>query len=594
MTVFSPKIILREINKIYLTELEQSGIDFKLAKIIASRPKHTHENIQASFLPKLQYLNSPHGLKDMDLAIERLILAIKNKEIIGIETDHDCDGQTSHAVIYSALKDIFGVPDVNIRSYIGHRMKEGYGLSDAVCDRILADQPRPSVLITADNGSADELRIARLKAVGIDVIVTDHHEVPLDGPPKSAYACLNPTREDCQFGDPYIAGCMVAWLLMAGINSKIKSQNLLDLIKPGAPSLASLLDFVAVGTIADCVSLSRSINNRAVIQAGLEKINQGTRPCWQAIRPLVKNPVVSSADCGFLIGPMLNSDGRLSDAFGSVSFLLSNSLEEASPWARVLYSQNETRKKIQKKMTDEAMGLAKERVNLGFASIVLFLPEGHAGIHGISASRIKDAFGRPVILFSPKEGEPEVITGSARSIDELHLKQILDQVAERIPQIILKHGGHRGAAGVAIKKSGFEEFREIFEQIVLENINNLEILGPKILIDGVLEPSEINLDFLDQIKTLEPFGREFEAPLFQIKAQISVPRAVGDGTHLQCQMILENGERYQAIFFGGAVDQNLAELSGQLVQAVVELSENFFRGRSLNLLIRHWEFLGNY
>ncbi len=583
-----PQIIQREIDFDYQKLLEQSGISSRIAKIIAARPKHAHAIPQASFSPKLQYLTSPLGLKDIQKAVDRLIQAIDNQEIIGIETDHDCDGQTAHAVIFSALKDIFGVPEKNIRSYIGHRMKEGYGLSDAVCDRILQDQPRPSVLITADNGSADELRIARLKAENMDVIVTDHHEVPLAGAPQSAYACLNPTREDCDFEDPYIAGCMVAWLFMAAVNQKLKLEKK---IKPNVPSLGSLLDFVAVGTIADCVSLSRSINNRAVVQAGLEKINQLSRPCWQAIKPLIKNPKITSSDCGFLIGPLLNSDGRLSDAFGSVSFLLSNSLEEAAPWAKVLHSQNETRKKIQKKMTEDAMQLAKQQVDSGKVSIVLFLPEGHAGIHGISASRIKDLFGRPVIIFSPKEGELEIITGSARSIDEIHLKEILDQVAQKIPEIVLKHGGHKGAAGVGIKKSGLEIFANYFESEVLKKIN-IKNIGPKIWVDGCLEPEEINLNLLDQLQELEPFGREFEAPLFQIQAKVNSPRAVGDGSHLQCEMVLENGDVHKSIFFGGAVNQDLSRLAGQPVQAIIELTENYFRGRNLNLLIRHWELLG--
>ncbi len=587
MNLLIPKIMSREVNKVYQQSLEHAGVPSLIARIIAGRPLHTHINIQASFLPKLQYLSSPLGMKDMDKAISRIILAIKNQEIIGIETDHDCDGQTSHAVIYTALTEIFKVPEHKIRSYIGHRMKEGYGLSSAVCERILKDEIRPSLIITADNGSADEPRIRKLLDHRIDVIVTDHHEVPLEGPPKSAYACLNPTREDCEYGDPYIAGCMVAWLLMAGVNGELEQSK----------EISSLLDFVAVGTIADCVSLSRSINNRAVVQAGLKKINAGSRPCWQALRPLIKNPKITGADCGFLIGPMLNSDGRLSDAFGSVNFLLAKSLKDAMPWARELYQQNEARKKIQKTMTDQAMLLAREQVLLGRASIVLFLTEGHAGVHGITASRIKEAFGRPVIIFSPKEGEGELITGSARSIDEVHIKLALDQVAQKIPNIIKKHGGHRGAAGLVIDKLGLDKFTEIFELEILNFINsnnlNKNILGPKILIDGELESQEINLGLLDQLQQLEPFGREFEAPVFKIKARAIKLKKVGDGTHLQCQLVLNNQEKYAGIFFGGGadlLDPDLEALEGREVEAIIELADNYFRGRELQFLIRHWDF----
>jgi len=600
--MLTPKIIPRKIDLAYQKQLEQEGIPSLISRIIAARPKHTHEKIQASFAPRLSYLSSPFGMKDLDKAVSRIILAIQDQEIIGIETDHDCDGQTAHAVIHTALIELFGVPENKIRSYIGHRMKEGYGLSDLVCERILQDSPRPSLIITADNGSADEPRIKKLLENNIDVIVTDHHEVPLDGPPKSAYACLNPTREDCGYGDPYIAGCMVAWLLMAGVYSELKKSNKLKINnlnnKNNAQDMASLLDFVAVGTVADCVSLSRSINNRAVVQAGLKIINAGARPCWQALRPLIKNPSITGSDCGFLIGPMLNSDGRLSDAFGSVNFLLAKNLTDAMPWARDLYDQNESRKKIQKKMTDQAVILAKEQVLLGRSSIVLFLLEGHAGVHGITASRIKDMFGRPVIIFSPKENleknTEELITGSARSIDELHIKQALDLASQELPEIVKKHGGHKGAAGIVISKSGFEQFSECFEKIILELVrlknleNNLNILGPKILIDGELAAHEINLDLLDQIKNLEPFGREFEAPVFKIKARILNPKRVGDGTHLQCQLDLE-GQRFSGIYFGGAadlLDPEIENLNHQEAELIVELADNYFRGRTLQFLIR--------
>lgn len=596
--MLSPEVIQRKIDLDYQNQLEKAGIPNLISRIIAARPQHTHEKIQASFLPRLAYLTSPFGMKDMNKAIARIILAIESQEIIGIETDHDCDGQTAHAVIHTALIELFGLPEHQIRSYIGHRMKEGYGLSDLVCERILKDNPRPSLIITADNGSADEPRIKKLLENNIQVIVTDHHEVPKEGPPKSAYACLNPTREDCDYGDPYIAGCMVAWLLMAGVYAELKKLNKLNLNNKNIKDIkdmASLLDFVAVGTIADCVSLSRSINNRAVVQAGLRRMNESDRPCWQALRPLIKNPKITSADCGFLIGPMLNSDGRLSDAFGSVNFLLAKNLKEAMPWARDLYDQNESRKKIQKKMTDQAVLLAKEQVLLGRASIVLFLPEGHAGVHGITASRIKDLFGRPVIIFSPKENAEDLITGSARSIDEIHIKQALDLVSEQLPEIVKKHGGHKGAAGIVISKSGFEKFSECFEQIILDLVklknleNNLNILGPKILIDGELLAHEINLNLLDQIKDLEPFGREFEAPVFKIKAKIINPKRVGDGTHLQCQVDLE-GQRFSGIYFGGAadlLDPDIENLNNQESELIIELADNYFRGRELQFLIRY-------
>lgn len=576
------RVIRRVVDEAYCQDLISEGVDQVIAGIMASRPKHAHQVPTASIAPKLQYLDNPSSMKDMDIAVERLVSAIQSNETIGIETDHDCDGQTSHAVIHTALIDIFNVPQDNIRSYIGHRMKEGYGLSDAVANRILADEPRPTLVITADNGSADELRIAKLKEAGVEVIVTDHHELGLDGTPKSAVACLNPTREDCDFPDPYIAGCMVAWLFMAATRAALIEKGILS---DEANSMAALLDYVAVGTVADCVSMARSVNNRAVVQYGLKRITQGVRPCWQAVLPLIKKPTVRSVDLGFVIGPMLNSDGRLSDAFGSVNFLLSDSIDEATPWARSLFQQNESRKSIQKKMTDEAMVLARAQVAAGQSSIVVFLPEGHAGIHGISASRLKDAFGRPVIIFSPKVGEEEIITGSARSIDSLHIKEVLDEVKSRIPDVLVKYGGHKGAAGISIVKKGFELFCEHFETVVTETVDQNEI-GPVVMTDGVLDAGHVTLEFFDQLQQLEPFGREFEAPLFEIEAVVDSARAVGDGSHLQMNLRLDSGEQISSIFFGGAVDCDIENLLGKCLIVVAELAENYFRGRKLQLMLK--------
>ena len=204
--------------------LEQSNLDKGLhplvARILASRPTPSNINIEEMIDPKLKHLAHPMTMADMDKASDRLADAIINGEVIGLETDHDCDGQTSHAVLFYNLVNHFKHPQDRVRSYIRHRLTEGYGLSESVATRIIGDEPRPTLVLTADNGSSDEPRIKRLKEAGIEVIVTDHHQLPVEGPPQSAYACLNPTRVDCEFEDNCIAGCMVAWLLMAATRAK--------------------------------------------------------------------------------------------------------------------------------------------------------------------------------------------------------------------------------------------------------------------------------------------------------------------------------------------------------------------------------------
>lgn len=577
-----PEIKQRKIDESIQQQLVDSGLDPILARIVASRPI-PEAGVDASLNPKLKLLDNPALMQDMDIAVARLVKAIQDEEVIGVETDHDCDGQTSHAVIYLALTNIFGVKPNLVQSYIGHRMKEGYGLSDSVADRILADDPKPTLVITADNGSADEPRIARLKEAGIEVIVTDHHHLPEEGPPKSALATLNPTREDCSFPDPYIAGCMVAWLLMAATRAELVKQKL---IPPDAPPLKTLLDYVAVGTVADCVSMARSVNNRAVVQYGLRKIMQMTRPCWQALVPILNKPTLKSEDLGFTIGPMLNSDGRLSDAFGSVSFLLATDLEEAEPWARQLTQQNEARKTIQKRITDEAMKLASEQVASDKVSIAVYLEDGHAGVHGISASRLKDHFGRPVIIFSPKEGEDEIISGSARSIDNLNIRDAIALANETNPGCVEKFGGHTGAAGLTILKSKLSEFTQAFEDAVLKQVS-LDEVGPVVYSDGILPANYFSLNFVDELGKLDPFGREFESPVFESEATIVNIKPVGQtGVHLSLTIKLENNQTHRAIWFS-ADDAGFKLNPGDNVHLAFSISDNIFRdNRQLQLMVK--------
>lgn len=578
----SPRIQRRKLNKLTLQNLLALGLPPLLAKIIAGRPLPEHpKGAYGISQGKLADLTSPFLMKEMDQAVERLIQAIKAGEVIGLETDHDCDGQTSHAVMVHALIDILGHPKEKVLSFIGHRMQEGYGLSDALCTRILKSSPRPSLIVTADNGSSDEGRIAILKAEGIHTIVTDHHAIPAEGIPKSAYAVLNPTREDCEFPDPYIAGCMVAWLFLAATRRKMIEAELLS---QDAPAMTELLDFVAVGTVADCVSLARSLNNRVVVQYGLTRINQFKRPCWQAIRPLLKSNTryVTSEDLGFLIGPLLNSDGRLSDALGSVNFLLTKTLDEAMPLAELLYQQNEERKRIQKELTKESEQIAQKQVLAGKVSLVIHLEAGHAGVHGISASRIKDNFGRPSIIFSPKLEEPEVITGSCRSIDGVNIRNVLQVIHEEHPGLILKFGGHKAAAGLTIRLEDLETFAHAFERAVADSLQN-QMVGPLILTDGLWEEA-IDPKLIQSLYTLQPFGREFDEPIFEIQAYAESIRRFGQNlTHLEVMLKTKEGKIIKGVWFFACEAGEMPIEEGKLLHIVF----NFAKQDRFEVYIKH-------
>lgn len=508
--------IERQMDSATFERAQQLGLAPLVAKILARR--NVHSDLAAFMSPKLANLSSPFTLPDIDIAVERILRALANKEVIALETDHDCDGQTSHAVLFEALVKHFGHPRDKVLTFIGHRLEEGYGLSEALSERILAHSSKPTLVITADNGSTDEPRISKLQEHGIDVIVTDHHAIPVDGIPKSALAVVNPTRTDSKFDDPFIAGCMVAWLLMAAVANRLSQQQ-------EVPSVKNLLDFVAVGTVADCVSMSRSLNNRIVVSYGLKIINQFLRPCWRAVKPMIYGPVFAET-VGFNIGPLLNSDGRLDSALGSVSFLLAETDLDAKAWVQVLSESNSERKALQRSITAQATKVAQLRVAQGYNSLVIFLEDSHPGVHGISASRIKDEFGRPTILMAPKYGSDDVITGSARSIDGWDIRANMQAIADSKPKWLVGFGGHKGAAGITILRSGLDEFTAAFERQA-KQIDSSEI-GARLYHDGALEAYTPDV-WREALEVLEPFGREFDSPSFLLTANVQNIKPFGAG-----------------------------------------------------------------
>lgn len=568
-----PKIQARKLDLEVEQQALASGLDPILARIIAARPRPANFSLQQMLVPKLAILDHPLTMQDMARASARVADAIMTREVIGLETDHDCDGQTSHAVLFHNLVHKFGHPAELVRSYIGHRLTEGYGLSNAVAQRILADQPRPSLIITADNGSSDEARISLLAAENITVIVTDHHQLPISGPPKSAYACLNPTRADCDYPDPYIAGCMVAWLLMAATRLELIQRGYLT---TDAPKIIDSLDFVAVGTVADCVSMARSYNNRAVVNYGLKLINAGGRPCWRAVKALAGENI-SVEDLGFKVGPLLNSDGRLSSALGSLSFLLAENDSSAQRWVYHLQDQNKTRKAIQQKITAQGLQIAAQQAQAGNYGLCIFLPEGHAGVHGISASRIKDSFGRPTVFLAPKFAEPEILTGSIRSIEGFHVGNALQWITLHNPDLLLTAGGHAGAGGLTLKAANYALFTAQFELSVRQQLT-LQHLGPVIWTDGVLPLGANNLQILEMLTQLEPYGREFEPPVFEVIGTLANLRTIGDGSHARVEIVVAKQHLY-GVWFNF---QTTAKV-GEQVHCAFTLRINNFGG------VRHCE-----
>lgn len=564
----------------------EAGLSPLLAHIVACRLMNCPEDIHRIIRPALKYIDHPELLVDAAKAAERIASAIQNQQRIGILTDYDVDGITSHAIIYRALGEYFNFPRDQIDSLIGHRIQDGYGISPQLTERIIAQNIRPEVIITADCGSSDEAQIARLKGMGIDVIVTDHHALPLAGPPASAYAVVNPTRSDCRYPDATIAGCMTAWLLMSLVRNRLIAQGYLP---ADTPKLSRELDYVSLGTAADCVSIGTPIN-RAVLNSGLQQLNRLGRPCWQAMLTLLgqhKNRFTVE-DLSFQIGPRINARSRLADPYAALHYLLAQTHDEAVHFLKLLDVDNQDRKHIERKMVEEAKREAEQQVIQGKSALVVYLNDGHSGVQGIVASRLVEAFGRPAIVLCPTIEDTQ-ITGSARGIEGLHLRDTLQQIADSHTELFVKFGGHRGAAGLTILRTGLREFCMAFEQAVVNCLGDRE-LAPVIWTDGTLEEAHISLQTMTELEQLQPYGREFEAPIFEGIFSIKSVRVVGNEP-IHLALDLETAKTtHKAIWFRalGQAGDPLPITPGDQVKCAYRLSLNTFRGvRQVNLLVEY-------
>jgi len=586
----TPRILPRTRDEALYRRAREAGLTELQARVLAGRLAGYQGELAPLVAPSLRHLEHPERLADARRAAERLARAVAEGEHIGILTDYDVDGITSHVVIRRTLSELFGVPDQRIHSLIGHRIFDGYGISLPLVERTLALTPRPSVIVTADCGSSDEPRIARLAAAGIDVIVSDHHALPEAGPPASAHATVNPTRRDCNFPDPTIAGCMVAWLVMS-----LTRAVLIEIghLPPSTPKLSPWLSYVALGTVADCVSLGGSAINRAVVAQGLTLINRMEAPCWRVMAErLGPDSVPFDAETlAFQMGPRINARSRLDDPYAALHFVLATDDASARRHLEVLDADNQSRKAIEAEMVEQARAMAMAQVADGARVLIVYLETGHAGVQGIVASRLVQAFGRPALVLTPA-AQPGMLTGSGRSVEALHLRDALQRAHELSPEALPRFGGHRGAAGVGVPLERLAAFREAFARAVDAQLGERE-LYPCVLTDGALAPEQLDLTTLDELERLAPYGREFEAPLFDGEFRVEQLRVVGaDGSHLMLTLS-QGAVSVRAIWFRALTPGELPAFDlGARLRCAYKLSRNRWRGReSLQLMVEHAERL---
>lgn len=609
----SPELRLRERNQKVFTEAlsflnaQSDGDDAEYNKLVsilvANRAKKwTQKTSRDLFRPSLKDMDY-WKLKDIKKAVDRIAVARQRNETIGLVTDFDVDGISSAVVMFLALTEYMDFAKENVKIHVNNRNVFGYGFNELALNHIIetSGDNLPTLLITADQGSNDnatiELYKSKMQEVGYDyadVIVTDHHQINQGSHCDAAVAFINPQQADDDFDDPTICGCVVALLLMSALREYLVESG--DLEKE-TPRLTPLLTYASLATIADCVSL-QSGNNRCIVRRGLSDINREVIPAWTVLKRKLNKPFdqVTAMDLGFTLGPAINADSRTGgDGSDAINFLMSKTVEEASLHYEALKGRNDRRKEIDLSMQEAAIAEASKQYYSGIRGLVIYLPSGVHGIHGIVASRVKERFNCPVFVFSPKDPKEKDhphkrITASGRSIDHLHLQHIvMDKVANDID---LAGGGHGAAMGVNIAMKDLGKFKDLFDLYVKETAKEKELPGnffePHVLLDHIFQKEELHWfddsQILFHINRLEPYGQRFEDPIFGINGKVLSSRAFGKGVnenaHLNVEIRDASGREHSLVIFHYSREPWVRDLAiGHDYTFAVKLSYDNWRKR---------------
>jgi len=473
---------------------------------------------------QLKNLLPPNTLKGSDKAAALLLEAIKAGKKITIVGDFDADGATSTALSLLTLRR-FGA--TNVDYIVPNRFDFGYGLSTPIVD--VAHAQGTEFIMTVDNGISSIDGVARAKELGMTVVVTDHHLAGESLP--IADAIVNPNQPDCTFASKNLAGVGVAFYVMLALRALMRTQDYFAQTGIKEPNMAEFLDIVALGTVADVVPLDN--NNRILVEQGINRIKAGRcRVGIVALLEIAKRNVSRcvASDMGFAIGPRLNAAGRLDDMSLGIECLVTDNYQHAREIAVELDDFNKDRRQIEAGMQKEALDIIEK---LPFSqgdgdipyAFALFHPEWHQGVSGIVASRIKEKFHRPVIVFADS-GDGE-LKGSGRSIEGLHLRDLLERINTLAPGVIIKFGGHAMAAGLSIKQQHYELFSQMFGELAQLMLSEDQLSG-KILSDGELTGAEFTLDLAAQLRDGGPWGQGFPEPCFDGKFRIVQQRIVGE------------------------------------------------------------------
>ncbi|MGO9947398.1 MAG: single-stranded-DNA-specific exonuclease RecJ [Steroidobacteraceae bacterium] len=551
---------------------------------IRRRALKSTQHLAADLHPVLRRVYAARGIdseSDLDLSLDRMLpvgtlegvdaatelLAAHRAGRVLVIGDFDADGATSTALVVRALR---AMHFAHVDFLVPNRFRYGYGLTPEIV--ALAVTRRPSLIVTVDNGVSSVAGVEAARAHGVPVLVTDHH-LPGAQLPHAA-VIVNPNLAGSRFASSALAGVGVAFYVAAALAKAIAPQF----------RVADLLDLVALGTVADVVALDR--NNRVLVSQGLKRIRAGR--CVAGIRALLDSAgrrmaEITAADLGFAVAPRLNAAGRLTDMSVGIACLLADDPAEAVRLAQQLAKLNEERREIENRMQQDAIGLAAEAVqgDAGVESLglCLFDESWHQGVVGLVAGKVKERLHRPVIAFA--RAEDGSLRGSARSVAGVNIRDALDSIATRHPDLIDKFGGHAMAAGVSLAEGNLEAFRSAFASEIAAR-TDLESLRGVIFSDGALTADELCIDTARALRAAGPWGQGFPEPVFDGEFKVLDAKIVG-GKHMKMNLELVGGglSAIEAIAFGyaGAVQADGPPLGyGATVQLAYRLEINEFRG----------------
>lgn len=547
-----------------------AGVPAFVAEILARRGVESEQELEL----KLKHLLAP-TMKGLPEAIQLMDQAIDRGQKIVIVGDYDADGATSTALMVLALRDM----GANVEYLVPDRFKYGYGLTPAIADLAFVSFT-PDLLITVDNGISSHDGVKQAQDHGMQVIITDHHLTTKPTP--QAEAVVNPNQLGCDFPSKALAGVGVAFYVLANLSTHRKKLG------KSSTVITNYLDLVALGTYADVASLD--YNNRILVDAGLKRVQQGQ--CRAGISALLdiakRDPAgLKAQDLGFVLGPRINAAGRMETMDIGIECLLAPDLATAYPLAEQLNQLNVERRQVEGKIKQEAL-LELDKIQWDAtelpAALIMFEQHWHQGVIGIVAGRLKEQFHRPSIVFAADQDGIH-IKGSARSIEGIHIRDAIEQVAEQYPHLVSHFGGHAAAAGLTLKKENFAEFKQVFE--ILIGAMDEDLFTATLWTDGELPASAFHIETVDLLQNLSPWGQKFPQPIFDGVFKIMDYRWLKD-VHLKLRVALENGQVVDAIAFNAADKYDFDPMKD--TRLVYELDKNVFNGNiSLQMRIIHLE-----